>query len=661
MNTDQARDWYTLSNFKKKPGMRPLPGYVLLEPLGRGGFGEVWKCEVPGGLLKAMKFVSGSDEAASNIDGRLRQELEAFQQIKAIRHPYLLCLERVELVRNELVMVMALADRQLGDRLQECQQSGLAGIPRDELLGYLLEAAEALDVIGTQHGLQHLDVKPANLFLTAGHVQVGDYGLVSKLDLGAVGEKTRGLTPKYAAPEVLKGQVHTQSDQYSLALVYYELLTGKFPYSAKTSQQIVIQHASAAPDLTHLPEEDWRPVSTALAKAPGDRFPSCRAFVRALIDADKKGRREVDAPQPLSAGASQKTHSIFKFTSGLARLNAATQSPGSPGKEPASRTPPLSALQLRVPKKLEVDRPPQPVIPEAAPPPPPQPLPASHQDETVSEFTGGILLQQVLSVMPVNWLRGREAPAPDLLPNDMVRAVLAAATKSSSQPAPTQATCLPNGTWESRFLTTIDPRVASVKLDLLVEPRKVIKEVTDDGRIIFRKIAPVSPTPSGLSFFGKKPSPPTLGGIEVVIEFPKPSTSGGEVVAVGRVFGTPPPEFEKESTQAITSFLDEVRRQLNNLPDRRKHPRIPTDLRITLFPVHVDYRVAGPVSGRCENVSAGGMALVADAAIPTKHAYVTFEDVRGTTGLAVLLQIITSNRQENDILITGRFRLEFLE
>jgi hypothetical protein len=288
-------------------------------------------------------------------------------------------------------------------------------------------------------------------------------------------------------------------------------------------------------------------------------------------------------------------------------------------------------------------------------------LPASHQDETVSEFTGGILLQQVLSVMPVNWLRGREAPAPDLLPNDMVRAVLAAATKSSSQPAPTQATCLPNGTWESRFLTTIDPRVASVKLDLLVEPRKVIKEVTDDGRIIFRKIAPVSPTPSGLSFFGKKPSPPTLGGIEVVIEFPKPSTSGGEVVAVGRVFGTPPPEFEKESTQAITSFLDEVRRQLNNLPDRRKHPRIPTDLRITLFPVHVDYRVAGPVSGRCENVSAGGMALVADAAIPTKHAYVTFEDVRGTTGLAVLLQIITSNRQENDILITGRFRLEFLE
>src|SRR5215471_13151310 len=47
------------SHFTKTPGTEPIPGYVLLEPLGRGGFGEVWKCEAPGGLLKAVKFVRG--------------------------------------------------------------------------------------------------------------------------------------------------------------------------------------------------------------------------------------------------------------------------------------------------------------------------------------------------------------------------------------------------------------------------------------------------------------------------------------------------------------------------------------------------------------------------------------------------------------------------
>ena len=98
----------------------------------------------------------------------LRQELDAFQQIKAIRHPFLLTLERVEIVGSELVMVMELADRQLQDRFRECQACGLPGIPREELLAYFADAAEALDMIAAKYDLQHLDVKPANLFLVAG-------------------------------------------------------------------------------------------------------------------------------------------------------------------------------------------------------------------------------------------------------------------------------------------------------------------------------------------------------------------------------------------------------------------------------------------------------------------------------------------------------------
>ena len=117
--------------YAKTAGTEPLPGYVLLEPLGRGGYGEVWKCEAPGGLHKAVKFVA-SDPSVHEGGEQLRQEFAAFQQIKQIRHPFMLTLERVEMVGNELVMVMELADSQLADRFVQCQEKGLPGIPRPE-------------------------------------------------------------------------------------------------------------------------------------------------------------------------------------------------------------------------------------------------------------------------------------------------------------------------------------------------------------------------------------------------------------------------------------------------------------------------------------------------------------------------------------------------
>ncbi len=174
---DQDAAVLPLPKWAREPGSQPIPGYRLLEPLGKGGFGEVWKCEAPGGLYKAVKFVASQDEQC----GPANQERQALQLVKAIRHPFILSLERVEIVEGVLVIVMELADKSLYSLLEEYQGQNLPGIPREELLGYLLEAAEALDWMNFGHGLQHLDIKPHNLFLISNHVKVADFGLVDRL------------------------------------------------------------------------------------------------------------------------------------------------------------------------------------------------------------------------------------------------------------------------------------------------------------------------------------------------------------------------------------------------------------------------------------------------------------------------------------------------
>src|SRR5262245_52829007 len=204
----------------------PIAGYRLLERLGGGGFGEVWKAEAPGGLHKAIKIIHGDLRTASGDNARLaEQELKALRRVQAIRHPYLLSLERYDIVDGRLLIVMELADCNLWDRFRDYRNQGQPGIPRPDMLRYMEEAAEVLDLMNNHHQLQHLDIKPQNLFLIYSHIKVADFGLVKDLE-GMRGEITGGVTPVYAAPETFDGVVTRFCDQYSLAIVYQELLTG---------------------------------------------------------------------------------------------------------------------------------------------------------------------------------------------------------------------------------------------------------------------------------------------------------------------------------------------------------------------------------------------------------------------------------------------------
>lgn len=300
----------------------PIPGYALKERIGAGGYGEVWAAEAPGGLVKAIKFVYGYLD-----EHRAARELKALNRVKQLRHPFLLSLERIEVVDGQLVIVTELAESNLKERFDACVTSGLPGIPLEELLIYIGDAADALDFMSEQHSLQHLDVKPENLLLVGGRVKVADFGLVKEVH-DVTASLMGGLTPLYAPPEVFDNRPSRQSDQYSLAIVFQEMLTGVLPFPGATAAQLATQHLNSRPRLGSLPEHFQPVVARALEKDPLRRHGSCRDLVHALQDA---GRTHSGHP-PRAAGAT--AHAAPK-------PHAA---PSSPGEKHGLRTEAISDL-----------------------------------------------------------------------------------------------------------------------------------------------------------------------------------------------------------------------------------------------------------------------------------------------------------------------------
>lgn len=313
----------------------PIGGYYTRELIGRGGFGEVWKAEAPGGLSKAIKIVH------AGIDShRAERELRALQRIKDVRHPLILSIERIEIVAGTLVIVTELADRSLRDLFRKSREQGLPGIPREKLISLLRDAADALDYIYEEHSLQHLDIKPENLLVVGNRLKLGDFGLLKNIyERGA--SLVSGLTPTYAPPELFEGKPTRQSDQYSLAIVYQHMLTGELPFEGATAAQLAREHLAGVPRLTLLSRAERPVIARALSKVPGERFANCSELISSLAAAppdaaEPQGPVEAATETPAQPSVVLRTQTVSVEIPGRTGRDAGPESRDAAGSEDAS-------------------------------------------------------------------------------------------------------------------------------------------------------------------------------------------------------------------------------------------------------------------------------------------------------------------------------------
>ena len=251
-----------------------LGKYTLLEELGKGGFGTVYRAEDTIGRVVAVKILSPYWSNDSKVIQRFWQEARYGGRLFHQRIATILDYEEIE---GYFVLIMRYVDGQsLGEILDT--DGRLAPQTALKILG---EVAEGIDY-AHQNNLVHRDIKPTNILIspTEGAI-ISDFGLV-KMTTGEAtfsGSDVIG-TPAYMSPEqYLSEKPDYRTDIYALGVVFFEMLTGIRPYTATTPGNMMMQHVSEPVPHVHtfrddLPLAIQAVIEKAMAKKPEDRYQS---------------------------------------------------------------------------------------------------------------------------------------------------------------------------------------------------------------------------------------------------------------------------------------------------------------------------------------------------------------------------------------------------
>jgi serine/threonine protein kinase len=267
--------------------------------VGSGGMGEIYVAhDRKLDRVVAVKLLA--ERLSQDPDLRVRFRREALAAARLSGEPHVVTIFDVgEHDGRPFTVMEHLPGGTLADH------AGDGPVEPELALGWLAEAAEALDA-AHEHGVVHRDVKPANLlFDGAGRLQVVDFGIARVVDetAGMTAPGTVLGTAGYLSPEQAQGHETTAaSDRYALAVVAYELLTGRRPFAREsaTAEAAAHIHEIVPPpsEQADLPEAVDAVFARALAKNAVHRFPTATAFVEALSESLRATPPSVPAAPP---------------------------------------------------------------------------------------------------------------------------------------------------------------------------------------------------------------------------------------------------------------------------------------------------------------------------------------------------------------------------
>ncbi|MBL8798334.1 MAG: protein kinase [Planctomycetia bacterium] len=267
------------------PPLAAVPGYLLLNELGRGGMGVVYKANQVG--LKrtvALKMILSGSHASADVLARFRAEAEA---VARLQHPNITQIYEIGEHEGRPFFSMEFVDG--GSLLDQIYETRLPPRQAAQLIATLARAIHAAH----EHGIVHRDLKPANILLSKGGVpKITDFGLAKNLTETAGHTRTGDVmgTPSYMAPEQAEGRLRDigpATDVYALGAIFYELLTARPPFKGETAMDtmlLVLYEEPLPPNhlLPSVPRDLETICLKCLYKEPAKRYSSAAALAEDL-------------------------------------------------------------------------------------------------------------------------------------------------------------------------------------------------------------------------------------------------------------------------------------------------------------------------------------------------------------------------------------------
>ena len=374
--------------------MDKIGHYSIVGELGRGAMGVVLHGQdTVIGRPVAIKVINvqgdlfGDEAAANQARGSLFNEARSAGRLS---HPSIVTIYHVGQEQDFSYIVMEFVD---GSSLQSLLQARDT-LGQDEIAAIVAETADALDYAHSM-SVVHRDVKPANIMLNRrGQVKVCDFGIAKIYTETATTTGMLKGTPHYMSPEQIQGgKADGRSDQYALAVLAYEMITGQRPFVADSIHTLLFRIISAPAVPAHLlnpsvPQAVSAVLEKGMAKQPALRYPTCREFAEALSAAWKplqKPAEKVISPPELPDLAPQPAKprvrsarlligvtviAVVSITGGF--LYRTSQRGERPAAEPAAEVKaavPAQRPPQAPPVVSRVDAPPDEAPPEGGAPP----------------------------------------------------------------------------------------------------------------------------------------------------------------------------------------------------------------------------------------------------------------------------------------------------